>query len=538
MNSETGVWAALREVADQPISRERLAKLIKEGVKPLLVPTGWPSYALEEKVAAKSMVQNITFNFAAGTRQFFFFGWDPQLGKGKSWWGESGDMGCWNIFARVKDGTMTPSLYTLACAVAMTQMEGVLTDKAIPVDQDGILGAILDKADGGQLAILWSGSGRRTTLLHSSCPEIGVVSLFGVEKTLVAKGNTEFLHRIELDEQPVYLHLKKPGMTLSPSAVISFERTPAGENKRNISFTLINRFKVKWTGAIEFGSVENMPISPAKIEFAIEPGARCKIETVCAPLKGMARGMHLIEAETKLPDGIPFVFPIEIDVRPSFTIPRLPNEFSLKDIRDWKPQGEEMMIDRPEQVALGRPPELSSLQEERYWKGPDELSAKVATGYNGKGFFARIKVHDKNRGPLKMWPGVEGSCLEWFFDFRPPTKGLGSAPYEKGVTQIVVKPALNVNEKVELWSAGNTQVPFKGVETVGGAADTSSYWVGIFVPWTAVDETGKIPDSIGFDVGVDGPPAGVVGRKSQMFLFGGYYSSQDASGVGAGMLKK
>ncbi|MFZ2655168.1 MAG: hypothetical protein WAX69_09620 [Victivallales bacterium] len=537
MNSETGVYAALREVADQPIRPERLAELVKQCIQPLQVPTGWPSYALEEKVAAKSMVQNITFNFAAGAGRFFFFGWDPLIGKGKTWWGETGE-GCFNIFARVKDGTMTPSLYTLACAVAMTQMEGVITEKSTPVDQDGIIGTIFEKADGGQLAVLWSGSGRRTAMLRSSCPEIGMVSLFGAEKTLAAKGDSGFLHRIELDDQPVYLHLKKPGLTLSPSPVIAFERTPGGAGERKISFTLVNRFEAKWTGAIEFASAEKMPITPAKVEFAIEPGARCKVETVCTPTQGMAKGIHLIEAATKLPDGSPFVFPIEIDVRPSFTAEKLPGEFSLKDIKDWKPKDGEMAIDRPEQVALGRPPELTSLQEERYWKGPEEFSAKVATGYNDKGFFARITVHDKNRGPLKMWPGVEGSCLEWFFDFRSPSKGLGTAAYDKGVTQIVAKPAFNDTDKVELWTAGNTPVPFKGVETVGGAADAKSYWVGIFVPWTAVDSTAKTPDSIGFDVGVDGPPAGVVGRKSQIFLFGGAYSNKDASGFGAGMLGK
>ncbi|MFZ2657584.1 MAG: hypothetical protein WAX69_21800 [Victivallales bacterium] len=538
MNSETGVYAALREVADQPIRPERLAELIKQGIQPLQVPTGWPSYALEEKVAAKSMIQNITFNFAAGTRQFFFFGWDPKFEKGKSWWGESdeGSLGCFNIFARVKDGTMTPSLYTLACAVAMTQMEGVMPEKATPINQDGIIGTIFEKADGGQLAVLWSGSGRRTAMLRSSCPEIGMVSLFGAEKTLAAKGDSGFLHRIELDDQPVYLHLKKPGLTLSPSPVIAFERTPGGAGERKISFTVVNRFETKWTGAVEFASVEKMPISPAKVEFAIEPGARCRVETVCTSTQGMAKGIHLIDAATKLPDGTPFVFPIEIDVRPSFTAEKLPGEFSLKDIKDWKPQEGEMAIDKPEQVTIGRPPDLTSLQEERYWKGPDEFSAKVATGYNYKGFFARIIVHDKNRGPLKMWPGVEGSCVEWFFDLRSKTEGFGNAHYDKGVAQIIVKPALAASEKVALWTPSSPE--FKGIEIDGGVIDNLSYRVGIFVPWTAVDNAAKIPDSIGFDVGVDGPPAGVVGRKSQIFLFGGAYSNKDASGFGSGILKK
>ncbi|MFA6292599.1 MAG: hypothetical protein WC637_12495, partial [Victivallales bacterium] len=429
MNSETGVYTAPRETFDQPIRPERLAELIKQGVQPLQVPTGWPSYALNEWTAAKSIVQNITINFSTGASPFFFFGWDPVIEKGKSWFENKGEFECFSIFSRVKDGSMTPSLYTLACAVAMTQMEGALIEKSTPVNQDGIVGTIFNKADGGQLAVLWSSGGRRTTMLQTSCPEIWVASLFGVEKTLTSKGGPNYLHRIELDDKPVYLHLKKPGMSLSASPVIGFERSGGKSGETKIKFTLVNRFDSKWTGSVDFSSAKGMTPTPAKISFSLDPGARTTVETACLPAQGTPRGIHLLEAETRLPDGAPFVFPVEIDVRPNFTIPRLPNEFSLKDMASWKPQGGEMMIDKPEQVAVGRPPELSSLQEERYWKGPDELSAKVATGYNDRGFFARINVRDKNKGPLKRWPGVEGSCIEWFFDFRPPAKGLGNVPY-------------------------------------------------------------------------------------------------------------
>ncbi len=537
MNSETGVYCAPRETADQPIRPERLAELIKQGVRPLHVPTGWPSYALDEWTAAKSMVQNITINFAAGVSPFIFFGWDPVVEKKKSWWGAPDDFDCFSIFARVKDGTMTPSLYTLACAVAMTQMEGVLTEKATPVDQDGILGAVFDKANGSQLAVLWSSSGLRTAMLRTSCPELETVSLFGVQKLLSTKGVSDsFLHRIELGDQPIYFHLKKKGLTIAPSPVISFERAPGGMGEQKIKFTLVNRYGVEWEGPVKFSDGEGLTFVPAKVNFSLDPGKRTNIQTVCTLPLGMARGVHLAEVATKLPDGAPFVFPMEIDVRPGFTIPRLSSEFSLKEIREWKPLGEELVLDKLDQVAIGRPPKLTSLQEERYWKGPDELSARVATGFTDKGFFTRVTVHDKNEGALKQWPGVEGSCIEVFIDFRSPDKGLGNAPYDEGVVQIVVKPALTKSDKIELWFP-NRPSPLKGVEVVGGVINNSSYWVGMCVPWSAIDGASKLPEAIGFDVAVNGPPAGVIGRKSQIILFGGANNCKDASGFGAGRLK-
>ena len=539
MNSETGVFTACRETADRPIDKERLSELIKQGVLPLAVPTGWPSHALDEWTAAKSMAQNITINFASGTQQFFFFGWNPVVEKGKSWWGEAGE-GCFNIFARVKDGTMTPSLHTLACAVAMNQMEGVVIGKSSLIDQEGVFGGLFDKADGGQLAILWSNGGRRTVMLRSACQELDTTSLFGVEKKLSAKGGPDFfLHRIELCDQPVYLHLSKTGLTLSQSPVIGCVQETEASGGKTVKFTLVNRFDAKWAGAVSFSKSECGAFSPSKVEFSLEPGARTSVETKCDPPMGTARGIHIVEAGTALPDGSPFVFPIEIDVRPSFAVNRLPDGFSLNDLGSWKPDGAEMPIDRPDQVAIGRPPKLSSLQEERYWKGSEELSAKVAAGYDARGFYSRVVVHDKNMGPLKKWPGVEGSCVEFFLDFRSSAKGLGKGPYENGVGQIIVKPALKAGEKVELWlpNFGNLE-PFKGVEAVGGVIDGASYWVGLFVPWTALDPAAKTPEAIGFDVAIDGPPAGAVGRKSQIILFGGADNCRNASLFGAGRMGK
>ena len=82
----------------------------------------------------------------------------------------------------------------------------------------------------------------------------------------------------------------------------------------------------------------------------------------------------------------------------------------------------------------------------------------------------------------------------------------------------------------------NSRSPEERVEAVGGADDAVSYWMGSIVPWTAIDPAAHRPVAIGFDVAIDGPPAGIVGRKSQLLLFGGVASNQDASSFGSGRI--
>jgi len=435
---------------------------------------------------------------------------------------------------------MTPSLHTLACGVAMAQMEGVVQPgKSSIVNQDGVYGGLFEKASGGQLAVLWSVGGRRTIALRCASQDIDACTLFGKASKLHAEGKDgAFVHRVELDAQPVYLHLSKPGFEISPSPVIGLERSFAGATERQVKFTLVNRSQAKWSGAVEFSSSEGIVFKPQKVEFTLEAGARQAVAAICAPPDGLSRGAHVAEAATTLPDGSRFVFPLEVDVRPGFVVKRLPEDFSLQSLAAWKAGADALSIDRPEQVAIGRPPEMTSLQEERYWKGPDELSAKILSGCNSKGLFIRVDVRDRNKGPLKTWPGVEGSCVELFFDLRSPAAGLGSPSYGKEVAQLIVKPPLKEGEKAEIWAPPfNTDAKFSAVECAGASLDASSYWIGVFVPWTLAGANGAKPEAIGFDAAIDGPPANAIGRKSQAIMFGGASNNRDASGFGLGKLK-
>lgn len=185
-----------------------------------------------------------------------------------------------------------------------------------------------------------------------------------------------------------------------------------------------------------------------------------------------------------------------------------------------------MMLDRPDQLALGRPPQMASLQEERFWKGAGELSGEVKVASNSEKLFIFLSAKDANFRVPATWPGVLGSSVELFLDVRPSSNGLGKAPYAKGVSQIVFKPGASI----EFW---NFTEKFGKIEVSGAMKGADKYWLAVAISWKSLGIKTPTGLNFGFDIGLNGPHAdGATGRKNQMMLFGDGANSKDPAGFG------
>lgn len=537
LNSETGVYTALREDVDKPISPERLAELIKAGTPNIVVSTGWPHYALDERTAGISMVRNIIYNFAAGSELFTFFGWNPDWPP-KDWWTKPkprGADGCFAVISAAKDGTRTPSQFTLAIAVATAQLEGTLNGKTRTIDQGGIAGATFTKKNGGEVMTLWSGMGKRSLLVQSTDPDIEIVSLLGTSRRAKASGSGPYLHALELDDSPVYIHSAHPGLVVLPSPIIEAGQVGQDSDRLRARFTLVNRSDKPWKGTVTLSDSEGWTVTPAAPAYDLKPKGRTVIEIACAVPPGAKPGAHSLEAAMILPDGNRFVFPLPLVVRPSVTVPFVPEGTAAANLAST---GDALRLDRPEQVTVGRPPQMVSLQEEKYWKGPAELSGAVNAGATARGLLVRVQVRDSAPQLPAPWPGVKGSCVELFFDFRSPSIRAARSAYEKGVYQIVLKPALKAGENVEIWNASERSGKISGVTASGARIDALNYWVAVEIPWSAVEIVPQPGTSFGFDVAIDGPGLQPGDRKSQLILFGDSTNSVDASKFGLLILSR
>jgi hypothetical protein len=198
--------------------------------------------------------------------------------------------------------------------------------------------------------------------------------------------------------------------------------------------------------------------------------------------------------------------------------------------------GAPLLLNRAEQVTIGRSPLLASLQDPKFWLGPEELSAQVKTEYSPTGLAVAVRVHDANFRPPVPWHSVGGSAVELFFDFRRADNGLGSAPFGAGVYQFILKPPVKDGDAVDIWFAGGGEVA--GAQTTGARLGDKDYVVNFFLPWQSLGVTPSPGLLFGLDVAVDGASPADAGRKSQLVLFGTANNFQDASHFGQASLSR
>lgn len=518
INSETGTFVSLRETVDRPIAKERLEELIQQGVSPFFQAKGWPNYAIDERSGAISITRNALFNFLAGAEYFTFFGWNDRWPK-PDWWGQPGEA-CFALISASRDGERTPSRYTLAIGVLTEQLRAAILSQGKAIHKGGVSGGLFPTSGGGEVAMLWSAQGKRSVVIEYPDTGIEGVSLFGQKLALPSAGKTGQT-RLEIGEEPIYLHTTKPGLQLLPSPVISVTSDISG----GFSFTLVNHYDQSWKGEVTFSDEKGWKTTPAAVDFSLEKGQRASFQAWCEIPAGTPKGSYPMTASLILPDGEPFVFPVSIRVRPTVVIPRVAEGFDWRNPDGWKSQPP-LSLDQADQVVVGQPPLLSSLQEERFWKGSNELSAQARFASDGKSLFVYLVVTDANHRAPQKWPGVLGSCVELFLDQRTG-KSLGQAAYGPGVTQLLIRPPSSSDPEPTVHQATEKFGTLIGVQATGGELRDGKYWIALSAPLSTPGE------SFGLDIGINGPPKEGLGRKSQMMLFGGAGNGSDASQFGS-----
>jgi len=518
INSETGTFVSLRETVDRPIAKERLEELIQQGVSPFFQAKGWPNNAVDERSGAISITRNALFNFLAGAEYFTFFGWNDRWPK-PDWWGQPGEA-CFALISASRDGERTPSRYTLAIGVLTEQLKAAILPQGKALHKGGVTGGLFPTSDGGEVAMLWSAQGKRSVVIEYPDTGIEGVSLFGQKLALPSSGKTGQT-RLEIGEEPIYLHTTKPGLQLLPSPVISVTSDISG----GFSFTLVNHYDLSWKGAVTFSNEKDWKTTPAEVAFSLEKNQRVSFQARCEIPAGTPKGTYSMTASLILPDGEPFVFPVAIQVRPTVVIARVAEGFDWRNPDRWKGQIP-LALDQADQVVVGQPPLLASLQEERFWKGSNELSAQARFASDGRSLFVYLIVTDANHRTPQKWPGVLGSSVELFLDQRTG-KSLGQAAYGPGVTQLLIRPPSSTDPEPTLHQATEKFGALPGVQSAGGELRDGKYWVALSVPLATPGE------SFGLDVGINGPPKEGLGRKSQIMLFGGASNGSDASQFGS-----
>lgn len=529
MNSETGVLCVMRYRADEAIPPAEVAEKTAARAPGFVSKNAWPGKVNDEYQASASMVKNAAINLLAGCEGFIFFGWNPKWPKNPEKWLESSPN--FSLLGATAAGERTPNLLTLAVGVLAAQFEGVLTDPAPRTIADAaVRGGIFRKADGGEVALLWPSSDTGSLLLDSPSPELELVTLHGERSKLQPNGGGGGMHRylLTLEEQPVYLHAKRPGMKLLPSPVDRITVTGPEEAQGTIRFTLLNRSGRNRETAVRALASGEASVTPAAGTIEIAPKKRRNLEFSYRLRPGAPREIRLPFA-VALPDGGEYRTTVEIVNKPSIVIPRLAAapDLSSPEAMDRIPG---IALNSAEQAVIGRPPKLASLQEESFWGGPDELSGTLRLAYDDEALYIKLEACDAYRKPPVPWPGVLGSGAELFFDFRRPDGGLGNANYAPGVYQFLLRPGI-AGAAPALYSPQMADPQKNGVEIRSGETG-KGYFAAVRIPWRAVTPDGRKPEKFGFDFGLNGAYPDKPGRKTQLMLYGTPLNFRNAADFG------
>ena len=528
INSETGLKFANREEIDRPISEARLRELNREGSET------WPDYGMSERRGGASFVQNVIVNFLTGAEYFTIFGWHPMWSSPKSEPG-SVEFG-WFVAAYKTDGR-TPGQHTLALGVLIAQMEPAVHTRGRAISQHGIQGGVFPKKAGGEVAVLWSTGKSGTLFVQSENPTLEHVDMFGHSSVLEGRGHGGiYTHTIVLEEESSYIHARKPFREVLASPIESVHVEADSAGRRQIDLTIKNVFPKPWQGRIAFEKEPGWRIVPAERDFMLKPGEHAALSFEYEVDPSVARGRHSHALRVSLPDGTPCLSAVTIAVSPVFRIPRLPDDSSLSGVQAWQPPGGPLVLNRRDQVVVGRPPCPDGLLEREAWTGPDELSAEAKVGYDEDGLSVYVKVHDAHPGLPDEWPGVLGSSLEFFFDFRSKDSELGRVNYDTKVHQLVVRPVIEQGQTPALWHASRTSSALSNISLDAGRLDDENYWVVLHIPWSDIGNPLPPGTRMGFDIGVNGPPRNRKGRKTQLMMFGNSDNCVNASAFGVGIL--
>ena len=523
INTETGVPIAAREKIDEMLTPAYIDDARARRAPGFNDAHGWCN-PIDEITSAISMTRNVLVNFQQGTRVFTFF--LPTYGQFR------GALKCGNWKERphdftshacTPDGEMSPNRMLLASGVLACQLEPADLDGLRPIDAVfGVNGVVFPKRAGGLVAAIWGIHGPVDVALRADVPEIECVGMQGERSVLkpLAKRGDVWLYQVALDMNTRYLHTKGKVFEVVPVPLTALYALQTTADEGEIVAEFENRLDAPQK--VVFAPRKNAAVrltGDAK-PFTLAPGAR----------REMRLGYRLAEAGKNVT--VRFAGRVNGDVP-------LMGQTTIRAIKGVSlTSGEPVTLnmDRDDQVALGHADDMTSLLEaSKFWAGADDLSGKITLDWDDRALIVKAEMTDK-QFKLAPFPGIAGTSVELFCDFRKPGKGLGDGKYSDGCYQFLVEPAASATASVlRVYSPQIVQKGRKAppLPTATGVRTKEGYSLTVRIPWRIASQSGTPPETFGFDFGANCAfPDGKPGRRAQMMLFGTASNASSASAFG------
>jgi len=197
---------------------------------------------------------------------------------------------------------------------------------------------------------------------------------------------------------------------------------------------------------------------------------------------------------------------------PKITIPQLPANITMEEMVGWTMPGPALQMNQPKQITFARTETAD-----------EELSGTVKVGYNERGIYFMVAVHDKKFRPSEKWPSGAGSSVSLCFDLRAPSEGLGDGAPTKSVHKLLfslLPQPFSGTDAVATETQMRFESPFKSGEVLARRVSDTDYWIAYRIPWEDFGKEIKAGQPFGFDVGINGGCRDKDRRTHSMALFG------------------
>ncbi len=143
--------------------------------------------------------------------------------------------------------------------------------------------------------------------MQANDPQIERVSMLGQKQVLTAAANASGsgVFRLELGDEPVYIHTKHPGLRLLPSPIIALAQEASG-TPTGFHFTVVNTSQLPWQAGVVLSAPTGWNVTLDAPDFSLEPGKQVVIQGVCDIPADTKKGAYTVNATLKLPDGNAF----------------------------------------------------------------------------------------------------------------------------------------------------------------------------------------------------------------------------------------
>ncbi len=484
MDSETGyVICSRRAIDGRPMTKSQL-KAAKERMEPYISSFTWTNkprhYGLnsrDELTGAQITVRRMVLCLSEGV--------GPHMRHGVGTMTYNSEI--YPAFSRnLDEGVQLPAIALATMAEKLSWAKYV---RKINLNDPNLWGYLFyDRKLKKHLAVLWCSSGTQSVMIDPDSKNAKMCNIWGNPGKINKIGKKLLL---KLGESPIYLENVGSKIALGGEPLqIDIAPVINKTNPGNLQITVSNLFGRKLKGTVFVEFPEQLSAGKNKFEIDLKPGEKKQLKTEILPVGKFSGTVVLnVALDSKQTGRLTRLVKLKIESPPT-PVKKMPNKIKIDgNGTDWAENIPDLQIREGKQVIRGFPTTFDPQHRDpdRFWQGPEDLSAKFKLGWDKDNLYLLVDVTDPQRNILKWVGGAIRATdgFEMYLDCRKPDN-LGKNFYDipAGMRHMFFSPGTKDDPGVKIRVKGPEGEKLAGMIEAASTETPKGYIVELRIPLT------------------------------------------------------